>query len=95
MVGVIAGEGGIPVIPHGEGSAAFVIEEIQAADKCAGGLVRHKLPHNLAVLRHILVLLIACDFCGANAVHIVSVAACKGGQRRPRLHRKQLDCHGR
>lgn len=74
VVGAVARQACVPVPPHGEGLAAFVIEEVQAADKCAGGLVRHKLPHNLAVLRHILVLLIACDFCGANAVHIVSVA---------------------
>ena len=67
VVGAVARQACVPVPPHGEGFAAFVIEEVQAADKCAGGLVRHKLPHNLAVLRHILVLLIACDFCGANA----------------------------
>ena len=55
MEGIVAGERGIVVAPHGKGSAALVIEEVQAADKGPGAGVGHIVADNLAVLGHVFV----------------------------------------
>ena len=70
MEGVVAGDGGIIVTPHGEGSAGFVIEEVQAADKGTRAGIRHIVPDNTTVLRHILMLQALGDLYAANAGYV-------------------------
>ena len=70
MEGVVAGDGGIIVTPHGEGSAGFVIEEVQAADKGTRAGIRHIVPDNTAILRHIRMLQALGDLYAANAGYV-------------------------
>ena len=73
MEGIVAGERGIIVTPHGEGSAALVIEEVQAADKGAGIGVRHIVPDNPPILGHVLMLQALGDLGAPHTGHVVFV----------------------
>ena len=73
MEGIVAGERGIVVAPHGEGSAALVVEEVQAADKGAGIGVRHIVPDNPPILGHVLMLQALGDLDAPHTGHVVFV----------------------
>ena len=73
MVGIVAGERGIIVTPHSEGSAVLVIEEVQAADKGPGAGVGHVVPDDAAILGHVFVPFSIRNLHAAHAGHVVLV----------------------
>ena len=73
MEGIVAGERGIVVAPHGEGSAVLVVEEVQTADKGPGAGVGHIVADYLAILGDIFMPQALSDFHAAHAGHVVFV----------------------
>ncbi len=71
--GVIACDAGISILPHSEGLAILVVEEIQTPDEGSCGGVCDSLTDNLAVLRHVFMPQTVRDLYRANAGHIVFV----------------------
>ena len=74
MEGIVAGERGIVVAPHGEGSAGIVIEEVQAADKGPGAGVGYVVPDDAAVLGHVFMPFVIGNLYAPHAGHVVLVA---------------------
>lgn len=73
MEGVIARDAGIPILPHGKWVPVLVVQEIQAADKCASGSVGHSFPDYLAALGHVLMPQAICNLDAAIAGHVVLI----------------------
>ena len=71
--GIVAGKRAVPILPHSEGSAVLVVEEVQAADKGPGAGVGHIVPDNAAVLRHVFMPQALGNLDAPHAGHVVLV----------------------
>ena len=73
VVGIIIRLGLVVVPPHQEGMSGFVIDEIQHILERAGGVVRHLVPDDPAVLGHVLMPKPVGNLHAADAGHIVLI----------------------
>ena len=74
VIGTVGSLGLVQIATHGQRVAGFVVGEVQAADISTRAGIRHIVPDNTAILRHILMLQALGDLYAAHTGHVVLVA---------------------